>query len=60
MDQTRILKELVNEGYLINREDIARLSPYITSHIKRFGDYIIDINIVPDPVDVEFSIEQNE
>ena len=60
VDQTRILKELVNEGYLINRDDIARLSPYITSHIKRFGDYIIDINIVPDPVDVEFSIEQNE
>lgn len=58
VDQTRILKELVNEGYLINREDIARLSPYITSHIKRFGDYIIDINVVPDPVDVEFSLEK--
>lgn len=59
VDQTRILKELVNEGYPVNREDIARLSPYVTSHIKRFGDYIIDINVIPEPVDVEFSLVED-
>ncbi|MDE2422485.1 MAG: Tn3 family transposase [Gammaproteobacteria bacterium] len=53
VDQTRILKELNAEGFTVNREDIARLSPYVTSHIKRFGDYIIDINDIPEPVDIE-------
>lgn len=26
---------------------IARLSPYMTEHIKRFGDYLIDIHQLP-------------
>ncbi|WP_407078526.1 hypothetical protein, partial [Xanthomonas euvesicatoria] len=24
----------------ITREDVAFLSPYVTSHVKRFGDYL--------------------
>ena len=51
VDQTRILRMLKEEGFPINREDVATLSPYITSHIKRFGDYIIDSNAIPEPID---------
>ncbi len=29
------------------REDLAVLSPYLTSHIKRFGDYLIDLDAIP-------------
>ncbi|MFP4439068.1 MAG: hypothetical protein ACLFVO_17645 [Chloroflexaceae bacterium] len=30
------------EGMLVRREDVATLSPYLTQHIKRFGDYQIE------------------
>lgn len=33
------------------REDVAALSPYMTSHIKRFGDYLIDLETVPQALD---------
>ncbi|MFA6172237.1 MAG: Tn3 family transposase [Kiritimatiellales bacterium] len=56
VDQTRILRELKEEGFPINREDIATLSPYVTSHIKRFGDYIIDSETVPEPIDPSLPI----
>ncbi len=51
VDQTRILRMLKEEGFPINREDVATLSPYVTSHIKCFGDYIIDSNAIPEPID---------
>lgn len=34
-------------GAQIEEEDIASLSPYITEHIKRFGDYTIDMRRDP-------------
>ena len=54
-DQTRILSELRKEGYPVLREDVATLSPYLTSHIKRFGDYVIDLSSVPQPPEKEFA-----
>lgn len=51
VDLTDVLRNLKREGYLILREDIAALSPYMTSHIKRFGDYFIDLDIVPRALD---------
>ncbi|MDF5733301.1 MAG: Tn3 family transposase [Rhizonema sp. PD38] len=51
MDLTDILRDLKRNGYLIVREDVAALSPYMTSHIKRFGDYLIDLDIVPQTLD---------
>lgn len=54
--QARILRELKQEGFPVNREDIATLSPYVTSHIKRFGDYIIDVEAVPEPIDPSLPI----
>ena len=37
-DMTRVIRELQGEGYAISRDDLATLSPYLTRHIKRFGD----------------------
>jgi TnpA family transposase len=42
VDMSRIIHELQQEGMVIRQEDIATLSPYLTQHIKRFGDYQID------------------
>lgn len=51
VDLTDILRDLKRDGYLIAREDVAALSPYMTSHIKRFGDYLIDLDTVPQTLD---------
>lgn len=57
VDLTRILRELATEGLKPKREDVAIMSPYMTGHIKRFGDYLIDIEAVPDPFVVELMLE---
>lgn len=52
-DMTAVLKGLAAEGYTIRREDLAQLSPYLTAHVKRFGDYVVDVETAPDPLDGE-------
>lgn len=49
VEQTRIIRSLIREGWKITREDLAVLSPYVTSHIKRFGDYLIEADLIPEP-----------
>lgn len=50
VDQTQALHALKSEGAPIRHADLAFLSPYATSHLKRFGDYPTDLT--PDPVPV--------
>ncbi len=45
IDMSRIIQQLRREGWSICKEDLARLSPYLTSHIKRFGDFILNLGI---------------
>ena len=57
VDQSRILAELLAEGFPVYREDVAALSPYLTTHIKRFGDYVVDLDTPPRPLtDVELAL----
>jgi len=57
VDITRILQQLLKEGYAVKVEDIKSLSPYLTRHIKRFGDYVIDFDTIPPPLsDTELSL----
>src|SRR5262245_25073714 len=57
IDVSRILHELMAEGYSVKREDVAALSPYLSRHIKRFGDYVIDLSVIPQPLsDIELSL----
>jgi len=50
VDISRVLGQLKAEGYAVRREDIAAMSPYLTQHIKRFGDYFIDLSEPPQPL----------
>lgn len=47
-DMTAVLRDLIAEGFEVRPEDIATLSPYITSHIKRFGEYTLSEQAPPD------------
>ena len=55
-DITFILWELSKEGYVFSKEDIVMLSPYLTRHIKRFGDYMIDLENVPQPIEGDIPV----
>jgi TnpA family transposase len=48
--QTQVLHQLAAEGYPIEEEVLARLSPYLTAHVNRFGSYTLDFQRqVPPP-----------
>lgn len=49
VDMTQALLHMYAEGYPVNSQTIARLSPYRTEHIRRFGMYWFD----PDKIEVD-------
>ena len=56
VDLTYAVRELVAEGYDVKREDLAGISPYWTTHIKRFGDYVLDWDEAPPALDEDLSL----
>ena len=50
VDLTTVLSELVAEGHAVTPEMISRLSPYLTGHIRRFGQYVLDMDHKPEPL----------
>jgi TnpA family transposase len=49
VDMTHVLHDMSLEGFIITPEVVATFSPYMTEHVKRFGEYFIDMNSVPPP-----------
>jgi TnpA family transposase len=67
-DMTAALQALITEGVMVRPEDVATLSPYITSHIKRFGECILSERVPPDfapiagwmlPTDTSHQLDSN-
>jgi TnpA family transposase len=50
VDMTDGLHQMAQEGDAITKEKVARLSPYLTEHIKRFGEYVVDLDSRPVPL----------
>ncbi len=42
VDISNAIQSLAAQGHSVNREMIRTLSPYMTGHIKRYGDYVVD------------------
>jgi len=53
---SRALYTLRAEGAQIEPETVAALSPYIRSHITRFGQYTLDLTRTPAPIEYELLI----
>ena len=53
VDMTNALHDLQRDGVRITPELVARFSPYLTEHIKRFGQYLVDMNAPPVPFDIK-------
>ena len=50
VDMTNVLRALQQEGICVTPEIVSRLSPYLTEHIKRFGQYFLDMATQPEPL----------
>jgi TnpA family transposase len=50
VDMTNVLCELQQDGICVTPEIVSRLSPYLTEHIKRFGQYFLDMITQPEPL----------
>lgn len=46
---TEVVKELLAEGHEVPPEALASVSPYLTEHINRLGDYQLDLTRVLEP-----------
>jgi hypothetical protein len=53
------LNALAKEGYIPTIDELAALSPYLTRHIKRFGNNELDLAAIPALAtdDLTFEIE---
>lgn len=46
-DMTDIIANLIDDGHKVTKGDMSYLCPYWTSHLKRFGDIVMDFNNIP-------------
>ena len=53
---TRVIQGLRKEGHEITEEKLKALSPYITEHIKRFGEFVLNTDLTPQPL--HFSLDE--
>jgi TnpA family transposase len=53
---TRALHRLHADGVQVDPEALAALSPYIRTHITRFGQYTLDLSRTPAPIDYDLPI----
>ena len=56
VEMTRAISELVAQGYPVEKADLSYLSPFVTRHIKRFGDYTIHTDLAPGPIEPELTL----
>ena len=50
---TGVLNAAAAEGYPVTKELVKRLSPYMREHIRRFGQYVLNMDEVPEPLGSE-------
>jgi hypothetical protein len=53
---TLALHKMSKEGMQLNADTVSRLSPYLTGHLNRFGEYRFDVNRQPPPIDYRLPI----
>ena len=47
VDLTNVLTGMAADGYSVTKENVAGLSPYLREHIRRFGQYMLDMSRLP-------------
>ncbi|MGP3927807.1 Tn3 family transposase [Streptomyces sp. 8N616] len=58
LDIAEIVRQMLEEGWEIAAEDLAHVSPYLTEHIKRFGEYSThELGIEPEAYDPKLDVD---
>ncbi len=59
LEMSAALNTLANEGCIPTIDELAALSPYQTRHIKRFGEYELNLSAIAAPIadDLLFALE---
>ncbi|MFE7614990.1 Tn3 family transposase [Streptomyces sp. NPDC057496] len=58
LDIAEIVRQLLEEGWTIEPEDLAHISPYLTEHINRFGEYSThELGIHPEAYDPKLDVD---
>ncbi|MFJ9025379.1 Tn3 family transposase [Streptomyces sp. NPDC102259] len=57
-DIAEIVRQLLAEGWEIEPEDLAQISPYLTEHINRFGEYSThELGIQPEAYEAKLDVD---
>ncbi|MEV0774508.1 Tn3 family transposase [Streptomyces sp. NPDC050428] len=58
LDIAQIAWQLLEAGWEIDPEDLAHISPYLTEHINRFGEYSTrELGIQPEAYDPRLEVD---
>ncbi|MGW1611825.1 Tn3 family transposase, partial [Streptomyces sp. NPDC002285] len=58
LDIAEIVRQLLEEGWTIEPEDLAHISPYLTEHINRFGEYSThELGIQPETYETKLDVD---
>ncbi|MGW0857843.1 Tn3 family transposase [Streptomyces sp. NPDC002690] len=58
LDIAEIVRQPLEEGWTIDPEDLAPISPYLTEHINRFGEYSThELGIQPEAYDPKLDVD---
>jgi TnpA family transposase len=52
VDMSLAIQALAAQGYSVNHKTIAALSPYVTRHLKRYGNYVVNLQNIPQPFEM--------
>lgn len=55
-DISLIIRSLSAKGYVIKPRTLATLRPYLTGYLKGYGDYIVDFENLPQPLETAMVI----
>ena len=50
------IQTLMLQGELISMRHLSALSSYITRHIKRYGDYVVNLHNIPQPLEAAINL----
>ncbi len=56
VDMSLAIQTLMARGEPVHQRYIKALSPFITRHIKRYGDYVVNLNIFPQPLEAAINL----
>ena len=53
VDLTDVLHQMNTEGEIVSKELIEKLSPYMNQQLRRFGTFLLDMDDLPDPLQIK-------